>query len=79
MPQKKKTETSIRTSVPLDPSTVMNNLDFDSLEDKIRGEDILADAESRKLIEAREVKKKLDSSEVDRRMKELQDKIGRKK
>lgn len=80
MPQKKKpSPPPLPSSQATDSATAMNNLDFDSLEDKIRGNEILQDAETRSSREAREVKKKLEAVEVDRRMEELRRKIGAKK
>lgn len=64
---------------PINPEAAMKDLDFHSLEEKIRGEEILIEAETRSLREAREVKKKLDESEIDRRMEALRNKVGRKK
>ena len=70
---KKNSEPPARPSI--NPDTAMNDLDFDSLEEKIRGEDILAESEMRSHRESREVKKKLDESEVDRRLAELKKKL----
>lgn len=83
MTRKKKAAPIPPSSIPvspsrsLDPSTVINNLDFDSLEDKIRGQEILDESETRKQREARDVKKKLDQSEVERRLQELRKKINK--
>jgi hypothetical protein len=49
--------------------------DFESLEEKIRGEEILLESELKLTKEEREVKKKLDSIEIDRRLKALREKI----
>lgn len=79
MSPKKKATPPAPTPKPIDPEAAMKDLDFHSLEEKIRGEEILIDAETRSLREAREVKKKLDESEIDRRMEALRNKVGRKK
>jgi hypothetical protein len=68
-----------KTRPPFDPDSVSNSLDFDSLEERIRGEDLILDTETRKSREAADVKKKLDAGEVDRRLAELKKKIGKKK
>lgn len=58
-----------------DPDAVSNSMDFDSLEDRIRGDDRMRESENKKKREEAEIKKKLDSAEVDRRLEELKKKI----
>ena len=83
MIRKKKTTPLPSSSVPvsqprpLDPAGAINNLDFDAMEDKIRGQEILNESETRTQREARDVKKKLDQSEVERRLQELRKKINK--
>ena len=55
------------------------NLDFDTMEDKIRGEEILLKEDLQKAKTARDLKKKMDDQEVDRRLKELRKQLGLKK
>lgn len=50
-------------------------MDFDSVEDTIRGEELLRDAERKKDEEARKIKKELEKKEVERRLQELKKKI----
>jgi hypothetical protein len=70
---KKKTEKPIsQTPLPV-PGT--NDWDFDSLEEKIRGEEVLLEAEQKLAKEERAVKKELDNSEIDRRLEALRNKI----
>ena len=54
-------------------------MSFDSMEDRIRGEEILQQAENKKLKESQEIKKSLDSAEVDRRLEQLRKQLGLKK
>ena len=70
---RKKTEKPI-SQAPL-PVPGTNDWDFDSLEEKIRGEEILLEAEQKLAKEEIEVKKKLDKSELDRRLEALREKI----
>jgi hypothetical protein len=60
---------------PFDPDAMGNNMDFDSLEEKIRGDEFLTNEELKKAKEEREVKKKVDEYEVDKRLEELKKKI----
>ena len=60
------------------PEAFSRQITFDSLEDKIRGEEMLQNQEQKKLQEERDVKKKLDDSEVERRLAELKNKLGLK-
>ena len=60
------------------PEAFSRQITFDSLEDKIRGEDILQDQEQKQLKEGREIKKQLESAEVDRRMEALRQQLGLK-
>lgn len=66
-------------STSFEPEFVTNPMDFDSLEEGIRGDEILMNEEYKKIKEERDVKKKLDDSEVDRRLEELKKKIKPKK
>jgi len=54
-------------------------MSFDSMEDRIRGEEMLQLEENKKIKEAQEIKKKLDSAEVDRRLEQLRKQLGLKK
>jgi hypothetical protein len=74
---KKKKDPSISypPTNPVNPLPGTNDWDFDSLEEKIRGEESLLEAENKLRKEEREVKKKLDDSEIDRRLKALREKI----
>jgi len=54
-------------------------MSFDSMEDRIRGEALLQQEENKKFKEAQEIKKKLDSVEVDRRLEQLRKQMGLKK
>lgn len=65
-------------SPSFDPEFVTNPMDFDSLEEKIRGDEIMQNEEFKKIKEEREVKKKLDEGEVDRRLEELKKKVKKK-
>jgi hypothetical protein len=66
-------------STSFEPEFITNPMDFDSLEEKIRGDEIMQNEEFKKIKEEREVKKKLDDGEVDRRLEELKKKIKPKK
>lgn len=74
MTRKKKTDIPPVTA-PFNPSSALDHLDFDSLEEKIRGEEILIEGETRNQREARDIKKKLEKTEIDRRLEELRKKI----
>jgi hypothetical protein len=65
-------------SVPSSDQFV-RQMTFDAMEDRIRGEELLQMEQNKKLKEAQDVKKKLDSVEVDRRLEELRKQIGLKK
>ena len=78
MPKKKPAGPPPSTA-PTNFSSAIDNLDFDSIEEKIRGEEILVEGETRRAREAHDVKKKLDQAEINRRMEELKKKIDRKK
>lgn len=54
-------------------------MNFDSMEEKIRGEDILAQQEDSNSQEEQKIKKALDNKEVDRRLEELRRQLGLKK
>ena len=58
---------------------VPQNLSFDSMEDRIRGEEKLMEEEGKKLKEERSIQKKLQDVEVDRRLDELRKQLGLKK
>lgn len=51
---------------------------FDSLEDKIRGEEMMQEQEQKRIKEEQAIKKELDSVEIDRRMEELRRQVGLK-
>jgi hypothetical protein len=59
------------------PSAVTSN--FDSTEDKIRGQEIMMQGDLKKAKEAHEVKKALNDQEVDRRLEELRKQLGLRK
>ena len=62
-------------SMPL-PNPVSPTMNFDAMEDQIRGEEIMLQQENKKIKEAREVKKQLDKTEVDRRLEALRKQLG---
>ena len=64
---------------PFDQDPLGNGMDFDSLEEKIRGEEFLTDEEFKRAKEEREVKKKVDEYEVNKRLEELKKKIKPRK
>jgi len=69
-----------RPRQPLPSSdSFVRQMTFDAMEDRIRGEEMLQQEQNKKLKEAQDVKKKLDSVEVDRRLEELRKQIGLKK
>ena len=71
--------TPVRSNPPLPtPEAFSRQITFDSLEDKIRGEDVLQDEEQQTLKEGREIQKQLESAEVDRRLEELRRQLGLK-
>jgi hypothetical protein len=72
------TTTPVSSPKPGLPSSeaFSRQITFDSLEDKIRGEDMLQEQEQKNLKEGREIQKELESAEVDRRMEELRQQLG---
>jgi hypothetical protein len=58
-----------------DPDVFANDMDFDSLEEKIRGDEFLQNENLKKIKEEREVQKKMDEIEVNKRLDELKKKI----
>ena len=58
------------------PVNSVGPLTFDSLEDKIRGEEAMLEQENRKLRESQEIKKKLQESEVEKKLDELRRQLG---
>lgn len=54
-------------------------MNFDSMEEKIRGEDVLAQLENSSSQEEQKIKKALNNKEVDRRLEELRKQLGLKK
>ena len=58
------------------PDAFSRQITFDSLEDKIRGEEMMQEQENKKEREARDIKKKLESGEVDRKLEELRRQMG---
>jgi hypothetical protein len=78
-PMKSRKPTYPPPSTSFDPEFVTNPMDFDSLEEKIRGDEIMGNEEYKKIKEERERKKKLDENEVDQRLEELKKKIKPKK
>jgi hypothetical protein len=75
----KRKPTDLPPSTSFDSEFVTNPMDFDSLEEKIRGDEIMQNEEYKKIKEEREIKKKLDDSEVNRRLEELKKKVKPKK
>lgn len=62
--------------LPLNPlPSGPGSWNFDSLEEKIRGEEVLLKAEHKLAKRESEIKKELDTAEIDRRLKALRDKI----
>ncbi len=70
-----------RNKKPLPPSpfgdldAFANDMNFDSIEEKIRGDELLQNENLKKIKEERDVKKKIDEIEVDKRLAELKKKI----
>jgi hypothetical protein len=71
------TPSTLPRSMPM-PSveSISTTMKFDAMEDQIRGEEMMMEAEHKKIKEARDVKKALDKSEVDRRLEELRKQLG---
>jgi len=71
---------SVSSSNPVLPTAeaFTRQITFDSLEDKIRGEEMLQDHEQKIVKEGRAIQKELESAEVDRRMEELRRQLGLK-
>jgi hypothetical protein len=73
--QESPSTTRPNTGLPT-PEAFTRQITFDSMEDRIRGEEIMQEQEQRKLQEAQKIKKQLESAEVDRRMEELRRQLG---
>ena len=71
----KKSSTDL-SSTPSAPLPTPSEWDFDSLEEKIRGEEVLLEQEGKLAKEDHEIKKKLNDTEIDRRLKTLREKIN---
>lgn len=54
-------------------------MEFDAMEEQIRGEEILVAEESAKAREEQKIKKALNDQEVDRRLEDLRRQLGLKK
>ena len=86
MSKKKKKYQQPVSNAPLSPApqplpssdAFVRQMTFDAMEDRIRGEEMLQHEENKKSKEAEDVKKKLDSAEVDRRLEELRKQILKK-
>jgi hypothetical protein len=84
MSKKKKQKATSQTTFPSHPASpslptpeaFTRQITFDSMEDRIRGEEMMMEQEQQKLKEAQDVKKKLESAEVDRRLEELKQQLG---
>ena len=84
MSRKRKKRSSSESTFPSSPArpplptpeAFTRQISFDSMEDRIRGEELMRDEENQKLKEAQDVKKKLESAEVDRRLEELKAQLG---
>lgn len=59
-----------------DPSKVENDFNFDLMEAKIRGDEILLAEENKKRIELQKLNKELTDKEVDARLRDLIQKLG---
>jgi hypothetical protein len=59
-----------------DPGQFENEINFDSMEDKIRGEEILFSNENQKLREHQKITKELTDKEVDARLRDLIQRLG---
>ncbi|MCI0411440.1 hypothetical protein L0222_01425 [bacterium] len=76
MSRKKKKQSSSRVSPPLPTAEAFTRqITFDSMEDQIRGEERIQEEENQKLKEAQDIKKKLESAEVDRRLEALKQQL----
>lgn len=62
-----------------EPAAVIRSMNFDSMEEKIRGEAVLAQRENETREEELKIKKALDKTEVDRRLEDLRRQLGLKK
>jgi hypothetical protein len=72
----KKISSSSIPAQPLSPAKVTNDLDFDAMEDRIRGEEILMHQENQKLREHEKLKKALTEKQIDSRLEELRSQLG---
>jgi hypothetical protein len=80
MSRKRKRNFPQQASTPIPtPEAFDRQITFDSMEDKIRGEEMLNQEEHKRIKEAREIKKKLEASEVERRLEELRKQLKLKK
>jgi hypothetical protein len=73
---KKSPSSPVVPAHPLTPPNVINDLDFDAMEDRIRGEEIMMHQENQKLREQEKVKKALTEKEIDSRLEELRNRLG---
>jgi hypothetical protein len=84
MSKKKKKHSSSQVAFPSTPANpplptpeaFSRQISFDSMEDRIRGEEKIREEENLKLKEGQDVKKKLESVEVERRLEELKAQLG---
>jgi hypothetical protein len=84
MSRKKKKQSSSQVEFPSTPvspplptpEAFSRQITFDSMEDRIRGEERMREEEDQKQKEAQDVKKKFESIEVDRRLEELKAQLG---
>jgi hypothetical protein len=84
MSRKKKKQSSSQVALPYTPvspplptpEAFTRQITFDSMEDRIRGEQKMREEENQKVKEAQDVKKQLESVEVDRRLEELKAQLG---
>jgi hypothetical protein len=84
--KKKKQFPQPSPGLPATPSAPLPSADeftrqmtFDSMEDRIRGEEMMQEQEHKKLKEAQDVKKKMDDIEVDKKLEQLRKQLGLKK
>ena len=77
MPRKKASrKTPAPAAAPPKPLPEINDFNFDMIEDKIRGDEMLVAEDNKKRIEAQKLTKQLSDKEVDARLRELIQKLG---
>jgi hypothetical protein len=86
MSRKKKKHSSSKVAFPSTPvspplptpKAFTRQITFDSMEDRIRGEEQMREEENQKVKEEQDVKKQVESAEINRRLEELKAQLGLK-